>query len=72
LVAAAPERRAAALSFIETANPPASSAGLTIRDPLESRVRLFCSIEFDAARLFAAREAAAFELITTDMVSSLI
>jgi hypothetical protein len=72
LIAAAPERRAAALNFMDTAKPPASSAGLTIFDPLESRFRLFWSMEFEDARLFEATVAAGFELITTDMVSSLI
>ena len=54
LLFAAPERLAAAVSFTETARPPASSAGLTIFDPLESRLRLFCSIELEAARLLEA------------------
>src|SRR3954465_15078310 len=53
-VAAAPERRAAADSFIETARPPASSDGVTIFEPLESRLRLFCSIELEVARLLEA------------------
>jgi hypothetical protein len=44
----------AADNFMETAKPPASSDGLTIFDPLESRLMLFCSIEFEAAKLFDA------------------
>jgi hypothetical protein len=52
--ATAPWRRAAADNFMETAKPPASSDGLTIFDPLESRLMLFCSIEFEAAKLFDA------------------
>src|ERR1043166_2568826 len=67
-VETAPWRRAAADSFIATARPPASSAGLTIFEPLESRFRLFCNISFEAARLFAATVAAKFVLMTTDMV----
>jgi hypothetical protein len=43
---------------MDTAKPPASSAGLTIFDPLESRLRLFCSMEFEAARLLDATVAA--------------
>src|SRR5882724_3407704 len=66
--AAAPERLAAADNFIETARPPASSDGLTIFEPLESRFRLFCNISLEAARLFAATVAAKFVLMTTDMV----
>jgi hypothetical protein len=54
-------------NFIETARPPASSDGLTIFEPLESRFRLFCKFSFEAARLFAATVAAKFVLMTTDM-----
>ena len=50
----APERLAAALIFMETARPPASSAGDMILEPLESRLRLRCSMLFDAARLLEA------------------
>src|ERR1700676_5108063 len=64
----APSRMAAADSFMDTARPPASSDGLTIFEPLESRLRLICNIELEAARLFAAMLAAMFVLITTDMV----
>ena len=38
--------------------PPASSEGLTIFVPLESRLRLRCNIAFDEARLFEATVAA--------------
>jgi hypothetical protein len=58
LAATAPWRTAAADNFIETAKPPASSEGLTIFEPLESRLRLFCSIEFEVARLLEATFAA--------------
>jgi hypothetical protein len=58
LEAAAPERLAAADSFIDTARPPASSAGFTIFEPLESRLRLFWRAEFEADRLFEATVAA--------------
>jgi len=52
------ERLAAADNFMETARPPASSAGLTIFEPLESRLRLFWRAEFEADRLFEATVAA--------------
>src|SRR5471030_1893405 len=68
LVSTAPSRAEVAASFIETARPPASSAGETILEPLESRLRLFCNISLEAARLFAATVAAKLELMTTDMV----
>jgi hypothetical protein len=45
-------------NFIDTARPPASSAGLTIFEPLESRLRLFCRLVVDEARLFEASVAA--------------
>src|SRR6478736_780656 len=67
LLAAAPERLAAADNFIETARPPASSAGLTIFEPLERRFMLFWSMSFEAARLFDATVAAKLVLMTTDM-----
>ena len=54
LLLTAPWRLAVALSFIDTARPPASSEGLTIFEPLESRLRLFCSIELEVARLLEA------------------
>src|SRR5690606_16184218 len=44
----------------------------TILEPLESRLRLFCSMEFEAARLLDAIDAAELVLMTTDMVSSLM
>jgi hypothetical protein len=37
-------------------------------EPLERRLRLFCSIWLDAARLFEATVAAKLVLMTTDMV----
>jgi hypothetical protein len=52
--ATAPWRFAAADSFIETARPPASSDGVTIFEPLDSRLRLRCNIAFEEARLFEA------------------
>jgi len=58
LVLCAPRIFAAEDSFIETARPPASSDGVTIFEPLESRLRLFCRFTFEAARLFAAAVAA--------------
>src|SRR3954466_11875546 len=68
LLAAAPERLAAADNFMDTARPPASSDGVTILEPLESRFRLFCKLSLEAARLFAATVAAKLVLMTTDMV----
>src|SRR5262249_44793039 len=68
LIATAPWRVAAADNFIETARPPASSAGVTILEPLESRLRLFCNEALEAARLFAATVAAKLVLMTTDML----
>jgi hypothetical protein len=62
----------AADSFMETARPPASSEGLVIFEPLESRPRLFCSIALDAARLLEATIAVEFVLITTAMVVSFL
>ena len=58
LVPTAPWRVAAADNFIATARPPASSAGVTIFEPLESRFRLFCNMLLEAARLSAATVAA--------------
>ena len=49
LLLTAPCRTAAAESFIETASPPASSDGLTILEPLDSRFRLFCKSAFALA-----------------------
>jgi hypothetical protein len=45
---------AVALSFIETAKPPASSDGFTIFEPLESRLRLFCNMLLEVAKLLDA------------------
>src|SRR5277367_5279097 len=70
LDSAAPSRVAAAESFMDTARPPASSAGLTIFDPLDSLLRLVCRFEFDIARLSAAMIAEMLVLITTDMFLS--
>ncbi len=42
---------AAADSFIDTARPPASSAGFTIFEPEDNRLRLRWSMLFEAARL---------------------
>ena len=61
-------RVAAAESFMDTARPPASSAGLTIFEPLESRLRLVCNLALEAARLLAAMMADIFVSISTDMV----
>jgi hypothetical protein len=58
----------AASIFIETARPPASSAGAVIFEPLERRARLFWSIELLWLRLRAAVEAAVFVLITRLML----
>ena len=58
LLFTAPCRFAAAVNFIDTAKPPASSDGDTILLPLESRFRLFCSELFEAAKLFEATVAA--------------
>ena len=62
-----PVRLAAALRRAATATPPASSEAFTILLPLESRLRLFCSIAFEAERLLEAIDAAVFVLMTTDM-----
>ena len=56
-----------AVSFIETASPPASSAGLVIRFPLDSLVRLSCRFLLFFARLKDARMAAGFVFIVSDM-----
>ena len=45
---------AVSMKLSATAKPPASSDGLTILDPLESRLRLFCSMELEVARLLEA------------------
>jgi hypothetical protein len=54
-------------SFIDTASPPASSAGLVMRLPLDKRVRLFCSCLLFSVRLNAARMAAGFVFIVNDI-----
>jgi hypothetical protein len=48
---------------METANPPASSIGLTMREPLERRVSVFCRFLVTFSRLYAAALAAGFVLI---------
>jgi hypothetical protein len=58
----------AALIFIDTAKPPASSAGFTMREPLDKRASDFSNIELDAVKLIAADEAAALVLITTAII----
>src|SRR5690606_9773708 len=68
LVLTASVRLMAADSFMPTARPPASSAGLVIFEPLESRLRLFCRFALLALRLFFATVAAAFVLMTIDML----
>jgi hypothetical protein len=55
-------------SFIETANPPASSAGELMRDPLESRLRLFWRFTLVLLRLYAAAEEALFVFILSIVV----
>jgi hypothetical protein len=50
-------------SFIETARPPASSADELMRDPLESRLRLFWRFTLVLLRLYAAAEEAVLVLI---------
>src|SRR5262249_49111309 len=67
LVLAASVRLMAASNFIETARPPASSAGETIREPLDKRARLFWSIVLLLFRLYAALIAAAFVLMYMPM-----
>ena len=59
------------LSFIDTASPPASSAGLVMRFPLDSLVRLVCRFLLFAVRLKDARMAAGFVFIVSDMMSIL-
>jgi hypothetical protein len=54
LLFTAPWRLAVAPSFIDTAKPPASSAGLTMREPLDNRFRLFCSRLLELAKLLEA------------------
>jgi hypothetical protein len=55
-------------SFMETARPPASSAGDMIRRPLESLARLFCKLLLFLLRLDAAADAAVFVFIVNAMV----
>jgi hypothetical protein len=55
------------VNFIETARPPASSAGLVIRFPLDNRVKLDCRFLLFSVRLKDARMAAGFVFIVNDM-----
>ena len=48
------------LNFIDTASPPASSAGWVIRLPLDSLVKLFCRAALFLDKWKLAVEAAAF------------
>src|SRR5437867_3081475 len=68
LVLAASVRLMAADMRIETARPPASSAGLTIFDPLDKRARLFWSITLLLLRLNAALVAAVLVLMITPIM----
>jgi len=61
-------RRIAAVSFIDTANPPESSDDELILDPLDNRFRLFCKLAFVCAKLNAADIDAAFVLIVIIVV----
>ena len=54
-------------NFIDTASPPASSAGLLIRLPLESLVKLACRFLLFWVRLNDARMAAGFVFIVNDI-----
>jgi hypothetical protein len=53
----------AADNLIDTAIPPASSTAELIRDPLDSRFRLFCRFAFVLSKLYAAKLDAVFVLI---------
>jgi hypothetical protein len=64
LVAWAWLRLRAAVSFIDTARPPASSEASAMREPLERRAKLFCKRELLLLRLSAERDAAVFVLTT--------
>jgi hypothetical protein len=55
------------VNFIETARPPASSAGLVMRFPLDNRVKLDCRFLLFSVRLKDARMAAGFVFIVNDM-----
>ena len=68
-VAVASVRRIDALNFIETASPPASSKEELIRNPLDSRFRLFWRLTFVLLRLYEASEAA--ELLLMLIISFL-
>jgi hypothetical protein len=48
---------------MDTANPPASSNEVLIRDPLESFCRLRCKLVLVLLRLYAAAEEALFVLM---------
>jgi len=56
-------RLTAALNFMETAKPPASSEGFAIRDPLERRTKLFCNKSLAFWRFREASEDEEFVLI---------
>src|SRR5690606_13247387 len=71
LLLTASVRRIAASIRMDTASPPASSAGLTILEPLDNRARLLLSMVALLFRLFAATVAAVFVLITSPMISVL-
>ena len=60
------------LSFIATASPPASSAGLVIRLPLERRFKLFCRALLFLVSWKLARAAAMLVLIVIDIVLVLL
>ena len=66
LIAVASVRLSAALIFMDTAKPPASSLELTIRDPLESLCRLFWRASLVFPRL--RPEALAAELTLIDII----
>src|SRR5690606_2263352 len=61
----------AASSLMETARPPASSAGLVILEPLESRARLLLSAVALLFSALAAPVAAVFVLMTNPIISIL-
>jgi hypothetical protein len=67
LVAAEPERLALAERRMATAVPPASSAGLTKREPHDKRFKLRGIMLFERARVFEAAVAAELVLIETGM-----
>jgi len=52
---------------MDTARPPASSEAAEIRDPLESRIRLFCIKSEERVRFAAACDAEVFVLIVSAM-----